>query len=375
MFSRTEEGVFRDTIHVYLSDSTFFDVQITASGKVISKIGPATAGILYATSRGATEGRLHSLNTMTGAIDTIGTLGVSEIEGMAIRPSDKAIYGTHGTSTATSLYRISGASGDAIQANTIPVANISCIVFSTLNTLYGATTTGALYRIDPMTGAAAFVGSSPGLSYTGLSFSPLSGKLWATTRVPCDSIYTIDTENGVASAVGSTGLFAINLSLSFNSAGALYALIDNGSGEDYLATVDTLTGIPTLVSDNALAVKNLRAMAMISVLTSVDIEQKRLQPQSYALSQNYPNPFNPTTVISYQIPLNPHLQRGNERGIYVTLKIFDLLGREVATLVNEKKDAGYYSVQWNASGFSSGIYFYQLQANEKREIKKMILMK
>jgi hypothetical protein len=59
----------------------------------------------------------------------------------------------------------------------------------------------------------------------------------------------------------------------------------------------------------------------------------------------------------------------------VTLKVYDLLGREVATLVDETKDAGSYSVQWNASGFSSGIYFYRLEANEKREIKKMSLIK
>jgi hypothetical protein len=59
----------------------------------------------------------------------------------------------------------------------------------------------------------------------------------------------------------------------------------------------------------------------------------------------------------------------------LALKIFDLLGREVATLVNEKKDAGTYSVQWNASGFSFGVYFYRLDANGRREIRKMIMMK
>ncbi len=88
-------------------------------------------------------------------------------------------------------------------------------------------------------------------------------------------------------------------------------------------------------------------------------------PETFALLQNYPNPFNPTTVISYQLPVNS----------YVTLKVYDLLGREVAMLVNERKNAGTYSVQWNASGLSSGIYFYRLDANEKREMKKMMLVK
>jgi photosystem II stability/assembly factor-like uncharacterized protein len=95
---------------------------------------------------------------------------------------------------------------------------------------------------------------------------------------------------------------------------------------------------------------------------SKDVEQL---PTSYDLDQNYPNPFNPSTTIKYQIP-NQSL---------VTLKIFDLLGREVAVLVNEKKDAGNYSVQWNASGFSSGIYFYRFEAGGRVDVRKMLIVK
>ena len=83
------------------------------------------------------------------------------------------------------------------------------------------------------------------------------------------------------------------------------------------------------------------------------------------LLQNYPNLFNPTTTICYQIPDN---------GL-VTLKIYDMLGKEVATLVNEVQNAGSFSVQWNASGFSSGIYFYKLICSSFVEIKKMTLIK
>jgi beta-glucanase (GH16 family) len=94
-------------------------------------------------------------------------------------------------------------------------------------------------------------------------------------------------------------------------------------------------------------------------------EERGDVPARFTLEQNFPNPFNPSTVISYQLP-------GNS---YVTLKVYDLLGREVTTLVNERKDAGRYSVQWNAANLSSGIYFYQLQANGRTEIRKAILMK
>jgi hypothetical protein len=88
-------------------------------------------------------------------------------------------------------------------------------------------------------------------------------------------------------------------------------------------------------------------------------------PETFALMQNYPNPFNPATVISYQLPVNS----------YVTLKVYDLLGREVATLVNERKEAGNYSVQWNASGFATGMYLVRIQAGSFIDTKKVLLMK
>src|SRR5690606_15701443 len=96
------------------------------------------------------------------------------------------------------------------------------------------------------------------------------------------------------------------------------------------------------------------------------------RPIEFRLEQNYPNPFNPSTVISYQLPVS---------GL-VTLKIYDVLGNEVASLVNEEKPAGSNEVEFNAnshSGFvrklSSGIYFYKLQAGSFVEMKKMILLK
>jgi hypothetical protein len=87
-------------------------------------------------------------------------------------------------------------------------------------------------------------------------------------------------------------------------------------------------------------------------------------PSDYSIS-NYPNPFNPTTTINYQLPSD---------GI-VTLKVYDVVGKEVATLVNAHRSAGTYSVEFNASGLPSGIYIYRLSANNFTESKKMLLMK
>jgi parallel beta-helix repeat protein len=88
-------------------------------------------------------------------------------------------------------------------------------------------------------------------------------------------------------------------------------------------------------------------------------------PGVFSISQNYPNPFNPLTKINYSIPKNSN----------VTLKVFDILGRLVKTLVNEQKEAGYYTVQFDGTNLSSGIYFYTIEAGDFRVSKKMVLVK
>lgn len=90
-----------------------------------------------------------------------------------------------------------------------------------------------------------------------------------------------------------------------------------------------------------------------------------LAGKTFALNQNYPNPFNPTTNIEYSIP---------DKG-FVTLKVYDITGKVVSTLVNKDQDAGSYIVTWNASALSSGVYFYKLVAGTYTETKKMVLNK
>lgn len=103
----------------------------------------------------------------------------------------------------------------------------------------------------------------------------------------------------------------------------------------------------------------------ISEIAPVLSDNNDGNPVRFFIQQNYPNPFNPSTVISYQLPVNST----------VSLKIYDLLGREIATLVNEEQSAGWKEVEWNASAFSSGFYFYKLQARNFVDIKKMMLLK
>jgi photosystem II stability/assembly factor-like uncharacterized protein len=99
------------------------------------------------------------------------------------------------------------------------------------------------------------------------------------------------------------------------------------------------------------------------------------QPSEFSLCQNYPNPFNPTTKIKYSIPSNQNPLPGEGRGGLVTLKVYDILGNEVATLVNEQKSPGEYEVEFDGSSLSSGIYFYQLKSGSFIQTNKMLLMK
>jgi hypothetical protein len=131
-----------------------------------------------------------------------------------------------------------------------------------------------------------------------------------------------------------------------NTAGELITLVFEGNTNIRLNTADVRN-----ILNGAMAVKISGSEGIV--------------PTEYALMQNYPNPFNPTTTINYEIPVQA----------MVDISIFNALGERIATIVNEMKDAGRHTVEFNAVGYSSGIYFYQIKANDYVSAKKMILMK
>ena len=97
----------------------------------------------------------------------------------------------------------------------------------------------------------------------------------------------------------------------------------------------------------------------------VSVKSEQFPPKGFSLLQNYPNPFNPSTTISFEIP----------EGSFVTIKVYDILGNEIATLVNEEKPLGSYEAEFNANNLPSGIYFYTLSTGNFLSTKKMILLK
>lgn len=145
-------------------------------------------------------------------------------------------------------------------------------------------------------------------------------------------------------------------------------------GTDYIDTTDIsgyykISNIPSGKYNILIGHDNYKLLVyndfLIDNTVSVEEKEDLSNPTEFNLEQNYPNPFNPSTKINYQIP---------ESG-FVSLKVYNILGNEVMNLVNENKAVGRYTVTFNASSLSSGVYIYAIKVNDFQSVKKMLLMK
>jgi hypothetical protein len=230
----------------------------------------------------------------------------------------------------------------------------------------------------------------------GLFLSTNNGKKWSSFN------NNLTNENIISLAVIGTNIFAVtfpnNIFISTDK-GSKWTAVNNDltvsnvygfavSGENlFTATrngvfLSTNNGINWSDVNNGLVNKAVSSLAinetnlyagtssgvwrrpLTEMITGVENKQIIL-PTSFSLQQNYPNPFNPTTTINYSIP----------KSGFVTIKVYDILGREVEALVNENRSVGNYSIQFNASKLVSGVYFYRMQAGDFIQTKKLILLK
>src|SRR5690606_31348063 len=164
--------------------------------------------------------------------------------------------------------------------------------------------------------------------------------------------YDIELNYVTKNGVGRFGDF--NIQLTENTSHTFIPDWTDLSGKELQVLVDT--GNDGTI-DDTLSLKN--------EVTGINDEGSLLTPGNYNLAQNYPNPFNPVTTIRYSIPENSN----------VLLKVYDILGNEIAVLVNEEKQAGVYEITFNGSSLSSGVYFYKLTAGNFSDTKKLILLK
>jgi len=144
---------------------------------------------------------------------------------------------------------------------------------------------------------------------------------------------------------------------------------ENGppKNEEYRSIIFVNEDVGFVVGSNGTILKTINGGGSSTSISG----DEEVKPNVFWLSQNYPNPFNPSTVIRFEIS-NVEATR---RVVFTTLKVYDVLGNEVATLVDEEKPAGNYEMDFDASKLSSGIYFYQLVAGSFTKTKKMVLLK
>ena len=198
-------------------------------------------------------------------------------------------------------------------------------------------------------------------SFTALVQSRTVNLKWSTaTEV---NNYGFEIERSQTSKVKSEEDTSLSLSASWETLGFVQGHGNSNSPKSYTFT------------DNLALAHNLNLDRLQYRLKQIDfdgsykysdiIELQIDPPSELVLQQNYPNPFNPSTTIRYEIP----------KSTFVILSIFDLLGREITTLVNQVQNAGYHEITFNAKKLSSGIYIYQIKAGEFSQIRKMLLIK
>jgi hypothetical protein len=180
------------------------------------------------------------------------------------------------------------------------------------------------------------------------------------------SFYINDPDSGGTPLIGINGTNSITtngiISLQGRSDVNFKCVVPNGlpSYPRIYAIIDQGNAITEIHEDNNKGFNVLGANPV-----SGNDDENYILPDKYMLYQSFPNPFNPTATIKYSVPISD----------IVNMKVYDILGKEVATIINEYKTAGTYSVEFNGSKFASGVYFYRLQAGDYVQTRKMILLK
>jgi|WetSurMetagenome_2_1015567.scaffolds.fasta_scaffold02875_3 hypothetical protein len=330
------------------------------------QIVPAIEKTIYASSGVENDGNILTINPQTGAGSVIGQSFYPEVKGLAINPLTGIIYGLETYSSPAEIIRVNSEYGDSYSLFPVNIPSIADIAFDTLGTLYGIGVNGELYTIDLSNGDLSFVVDAIG-SYSGITFNPQTNELWATSRsfLPPnkDAVFKVNISTGDTTIVGHTGLNQLTNDLVFDENLNLYGVIGIASELNDFISINPNNGSGTIIG--SVGMKNILGLAYLgSSPTSVENNADNF-PSEYELFQNYPNPFNPSTKIEFRIA---------ELGL-ITLKVYDVLGNELMTLVNEQKQAGNYEVEFNASSLTSGVYFYQLKSGNLTQTKKMVLLK
>jgi photosystem II stability/assembly factor-like uncharacterized protein len=400
LFAGTEMGVFitdDDGAHWSESNAGLSATEVHAFDTSGSNIYAATwsSGVFVSTNEGMSWTRLNATHNMYNISSLVtndsnifvGTLG----EGLFVSTDNGNTWSNKGlkfvyTLAFDSSYLFAGTSGGIFRStdnglNWTAVNN--GLTDSTVwnlavynNSIYAGTNTGDV-----------FISGTHGSSWTSLGVVSPTNRV--RSIVVCDTNIYVGTEGGgiILSTNGGANWVAVNSGVTdlniYDLAvygkdifagtrfGGIFLSTDNGNS--WVSENAGLTNSPVyalmVINDDLFAgMRGFRGSIWIRPLSEMvtDVkEHSSIAPNKVSLSQNYPNPFNPMTTINYQLSMSSH----------VSLKIYDVLGREVATLVSRDESAGYKSVKYDGRKLPSGVYFYRLETGSYHDTKKFLLLK
>lgn len=335
----------------------------------------ATKGTLYASSESQNSGSVIQIDKNTGKGTNVGSSGFATLKSISINPQTDELFGFTYSPGLTNVIKVDGKNGFGIHQFRTSVP-LSTMAFTPSGELLGIATpppsgkfdvpAQRLYKINLTSGDAQSL-TALKIKAAAMAIEPATGDIWISvdTTEDKDKIYKIDVTTGDTTFIGRAEIGNKTIrALAFDNHGNLWGAYGEKNVVGTFIKIDKMTGVATSIGTTGYEGITGLVFAPDS-LTSIDHEQTN--PNSYALFNNYPNPFNPSTVISYQLPENS----------FVILKVFDVLGNEVESLVNEYQTAGVKTITLDLreKEFSSGIYFYQLKAGIFCQTKKMLLLK
>jgi len=324
LFAGTEgDGVFRSTNNGTSWSAT---AALTTPYVYALAVSPAPAGNLFA----GADGDGVFLSTNNGTSWTLVSSGLTNARIFALSASGANLFaGTFGGGVFLSTN-----SGTSWTAASSGLTNADVNALAVSGTDLFASTAGGVFRStnNGTSWTSANAGLPPGVPVLSVAVSDTN--LFAGTDGNGVFRSTNSGTNWTAASTGLTNTVTWVLAVS----GSYLIAGSNGDGVWRRPLSELTTSVERLSND---------------------------LPTNFSLDQNYPNPFNPSTTIHCEIPVSG----------FVSLKVFDVLGREVVTLVNEEKSPGAYSVSWDATNFGSGMYIYRLESNGQMEARRMVLMK